>query len=394
MITEATANNSHFAAELLAGNDNPQRRRVDLSFFVWNINDIDVINQRFSVRLNIYASWEEDVENITVSDDDTNFGKSNFKWDPQLRYTNCYEQNADEYENWWRVLALNDLSTISPSTLSEHKRVRVMYCQLIQGWFHEGFEMQNFPFDLQHLHIGITSLWDHNNVALSFDKRKPTRVSGVALTSQTWDMYKPRLFAYDTDWDNESMPLLSQSTDSVTGARYCRAYLALTLCRRPNFIMFNVMTIMTLVGTFSFATFALDPSELGDRQACVLTLVLTTVAFKFVTTQMMPEISYVTMMDVVIYACMFLQGFMLLSICISANVQDPVMFDYGSAIVLGTGWLGILMWFCVRSLLLTKGRNKYIYECNQKFQSTQYDSALKEVFYSEAATPPHGRLVL
>ena len=127
MITEATANNSHFAAELLAGNDNPQRRRVDLSFSVWNINDIDVINQRFSVRLNIYASWEEDVENITVSDDDTNFGKSNFKWDPQLRYTNCYEQNADEYENWWRVLALNDLSTISPSTLSEHKRVRVRY---------------------------------------------------------------------------------------------------------------------------------------------------------------------------------------------------------------------------------------------------------------------------
>jgi len=314
-----------------------------------------------------------------------------FAWDPQLRFTNCFER-SDDYESWYRVISKNDSSSINPSDLhssqSQHKAVRVMYCQRIQAWFHEGFELQNFPFDLQHLHIGITSAWDHESVALSFDKQKPTRVSSAALTSQTWEMSDPRLLSYNSDWDADSPPLLSQSTDSASGARYCRAYLAMTISRRPNFILWNVMVIMAMVGFLSFATFALDPADLGDRQACVLTLVLTTVAFKYVTTSMMPEISYVTMMDVVIYSSMLLQACMMICICIVANIDDPDRFyDYCSFVVLGAGWVGILIWFAIRSLYLSKTREKYIAECRRKFHQTQYihnESSVKGVFYRKA----------
>ena len=389
MISEELADNRHFAAELIEGKHKGRRREVEISFFVWNINEIDVINQKFSVRTNIYASWDEDVKNIAVGEETSKFEKSMFSWDPQLRFTNCYEL-SDDYESWYRVVSLSDHSFIKPSQLSEHKKVRVMYCQRIQGWFHEGFEMQNFPFDLQHLHIGLTSSWSHNSVALSFDKIKPTRVSSQALTSQTWEMSAPRLLSYNSDWDRKSLPMLSQSTDSASGARYCRLYLALTISRRPNFIMWNVMVIMALVGFLSFATFALDPSELGDRQACVLTLVLTTVAFKYVTTSMMPEISYVTMMDVVIYSCMFLQAFMMLGICIVANIDDPDrVVDFCCAAVLAAGWLGTLIWFAIRSLWLNRQRDQYLKMCHEKFEQSQHhNKTMKNLYYSAAAAPP------
>jgi len=391
MISEETADNRHFVAELLEGKSKGNRREVELSFFVWNINEIDAINQRFSVRFNLYAAWDEDSKNISVEDDSSSYEKSMFAWDPELRFTNCFER-SDGYESWYRVLSKKDhLTTVKPSELhsSKHQVVRVVYSQRIQAWFHEGFEMHNFPFDLQHLHIGVTSSWDHESIALSFDNQKPTRVSSAALTSQTWEMAAPRLFSYDSDWDADSLPLLSQSTDSASGARYCRAYLALTISRRPNFIIWNVMVIMALVGFLSFGTFALDPSELGDRQACVLTLVLTTVAFKYVTTNMMPEISYVTMMDAVIYSCMFLQAFMMLSICIIANIDDPDRFyDYCAFAVLGASWAWVLIWFTIRSLHLNRERKHYLACCHDKFYRAQYnDQAAKGVYYS-TATPP------
>jgi len=389
MTHESTADNCHFVAELLQGRSIEDRRDVDLSFFVWNISEIDVINQKFLVRFNMYASWNEDVTNLNVDDVPAkSFTAESFKWNPQLRFTNCIEQNSDEYESWFRVLSLKDSSLIKSSDIAEHVRVRVMYCQRIQGWFSEGFEMQNFPFDIQHLHIGVTTSWDHEKVALSFDMMKPTRVSSTALTSQTWDLYSPRLLSYSSDWDKKSMPFLSQSSDSATSARYCKAYLALTAARRPNFTMWNVMVIMTLVGFMSFATYALDPADLGDRQACVLTLVLTTVAFKYVTTSMMPEISYVTMMDVVIYSCMFLQAAMMLCICISANIDDPDRtFDFLSVGALSAVWIMVLVWFTIKSILLDKKRNLYISDCDRKFYAMQNSETSIGKFYAAVVMP-------
>jgi len=392
MISEEIADNRHFVAELTEGKST--RREVEISFFVWNINEIDIVNQRFSVRFNMYASWVEDTKNIQVPEGSARFEEFMF-WNPQLRFTNLFESDSDEHEAWYRVFGHDSTSSagIKASEMNSYEgdRVRIMYCQRLQGVFHEGFELHNFPFDLQHLHIGVTTSWDHDAVAISFDNKKLTRVSSAALTSQTWNLACPRLMSYKDDWDEKSLPLLSQSTDSATGVRYCRAYLALTITRRPNFIMWNVMVIMTLVGFFSFATYALEPEELGDRQAVVLTLVLTTVAYKYVTTSMMPEISYVTMMDVVIYSCMFLQAFMMLGICISANIYDPNRtFDFMSAGFLFIGWFAILIWFAIRSIYLSKSRSKYIYRCDRKLGELQCGVGEKVAgkFYNSAAAPP------
>jgi len=176
--------------------------------------------------------------------------------------------------------------------------------------------------------------------------------------------------------------LLTQKSDSATGAQYCRAYIAIPLSRRSKFVGMNVMFIMTLIGFFSFATYAIEPSDLGDRQSVVLTLVLTTVAFKYVTMSMLPEIPYLTMIDTIIYGVMVIQALMLLAICISASIGEKDSqnyFDDCAFIFLGVGWFSLLLWFTVKFTYLYYAREKYLHKCNKIYGETFKNTTSQEV---------------
>ena len=51
-----------------------------------------------------------------------------------------------------------------------------------------------------------------------------------------------------------------------------------------------------LIMILTFASLAVDPTEPADRLSVTLTLLLTSVAFKFVVSQNLPVISYVTLL--------------------------------------------------------------------------------------------------
>ena len=102
-------------------------------------------------------------------------------------------------------------------TKSHFGKFRVIWAQRVQGWFEEDFEMNNFPLDVQHLHIGVTSRWDSTKVGISFDKFNPSTVSSQALTAQTWELCDPRIMSFRDDWDVGTKPLLTDKLDSATG---------------------------------------------------------------------------------------------------------------------------------------------------------------------------------
>lgn len=297
-----------------------------MSFLVHNIHEVDVPRQRFHALFNMYVSWKEEKVNVNPDADPSSdvWSKDMFKkcFDAELRLTNCMEWNPDEDEVWYRVVTVDKTQKVKCNqyrhiSVSKFKskikndnnvEVSVIRAQRFQGWFEEDFEMKDFPLEAQHLHLGV-----------SFDRYQPSTVSSQALSSQEWTMSDPRRFSYRDNWDENSLRLLTEKADSASGVRYCKAEFAITILRKAGNVLWNMMFIMTLVGCFSCTIFALSPSDLGSRLSVVLTLVLTTVAFKSVTMNMMPAISYMTMMDGVIYGCMLLQAIMLLSICISKS---------------------------------------------------------------------------
>ena len=215
-----------------------------VSFRVHNIHEINQQGQRFHVLFNVYVAWDESVHNIQpITEEQAKKGKwkkeffypEKKKWDvfdPQIRFTNCVERNQDESEKWYRVVTQKDGKTwkeyeyvsveeVRDLQLTKNRdvKIRVMLAERCQGWFEEDFEMKYFPLDVQHLHIGITSRWDHERVGISFDMAQPPTVSSASLTSQGWNLYSPRLLSYRDDWSKETLPLLTDKLDSATGKK-------------------------------------------------------------------------------------------------------------------------------------------------------------------------------
>jgi hypothetical protein len=76
--------------------------------------------------------------------------------------------------------------------------------------------------------------------------------------------------------------------------------------RRPAYYFFNVFLIMFLIVGCSFATYVISPSDSGTRMNFDITLLLTAVAYKFALASKLPEIPYLTYLDIYILLCLFI----------------------------------------------------------------------------------------
>jgi hypothetical protein len=77
--------------------------------------------------------------------------------------------------------------------------------------------------------------------------------------------------------------------------------------RRPGFYMYNVVSLMFILGTVGLGIFTVDHSLTGLRADLLLTLVLTLVALKLVISETLPQISYLTWLDKYVLSVIFFQ---------------------------------------------------------------------------------------
>jgi hypothetical protein len=78
----------------------------------------------------------------------------------------------------------------------------------------------------------------------------------------------------------------------------------LNLRRRPMYFIFNVMTVLGMLTTMAFAVFrqTVLTSDYEGRAQTTLTLMLSSIAYKFFVADMVPRVSYLTVLDLYIYA--------------------------------------------------------------------------------------------
>ncbi|TNN15877.1 Gamma-aminobutyric acid receptor subunit gamma-2, partial [Schistosoma japonicum] len=130
----------------------------------------------------------------------------------------------------------------------------------------------------------------------------PDQVEMSAINIQTfvdqqeWKLHehveiKKRIIKQEYSSSMKSHPCLS-----VT----CRA------ARRPGYFYWNVFLIMFMISGLAFATFAVSPDKAELRLRLSFTLILTSVTFKYVITQSLPKISYLTYMDKYVLMSLFI----------------------------------------------------------------------------------------
>ena len=102
-------------------------------------------------------------------------------------------------------------------------------------------------------------------------------------------------FTVMTDFDL-SGPWMQGEIDEEM-RRYPLLHIYFIAQRRAAYYMWNIALPNFLLSVLVFTSFAIAEEDLADRLSVTLTLVLTSVAFKYMVAQELPRINYLTLLD-------------------------------------------------------------------------------------------------
>jgi len=121
----------------------------------------------------------------------------------------------------------------------------------------------------------------------------------------------------------------------------------------------------------TFASFTVEADLPGDRVQISLTLLLTSVAFKYYVQQFVPTVSYFTLIDKYILYCMVFQFFMTVHNMIAGlitNSKALLIFEwtsFGTAVLAFMAinvYFGHLSWVCIKKAKKSEADDKVEYD--------------------------------
>ena len=317
-----------------------------------SVGDIDAVRQEFQCEFYMNLRWEENMlEGRDISEEENIDWE--LAWEPGVYIIDAV--SIDVFERH---------QSLRPPKYDGRPPQVVQYYH-IKGTFKEVLELNNFPFDYQDLGLTLTSNWHAEELTLVKDDEKDDNI-------HTWNFYAKQ------EWDlrrhviTKTMTL--KPTEGSSGNSYPQYMIRMNVMRKYRFYLYNVFLIMCLITVLTFSAFAVKADSPGDRIQITLTLLLTTVAFKYYVQQFVPTVSYLTVLDSYVLCCMVFQFCMALHNAISGVITDASalsIFELVSfllavvAFVLINTIFGILSFIHIRRAKNQMARDKREYiRCN------------------------------
>ena len=268
---------------------------------VVNVGDIDTVNQQFYCEFYLYARWREPKLKGRKRDE---FIPWDEYWDPRIIFTNI------------ATCDMNNRRHIFLPKDNEIPFVRLEYH--VKGYFKEVLEVNDFPFDYQDLTISIIAGWrvlKHRNIRFEQDNSRPDGLRTLNfLATQEWDLQPHLVREFSKTERDPGMP------DDV----YPLYTVQMHARRRPSHYIYNVALVMLLIAALTFSTFIFKAKEPGERLQITLTLLLTSVAFKYVISSSLPKVSYLTLLDKYVLWCLIFHFLMSVHAVASSLIQSEM----------------------------------------------------------------------
>ena len=274
----------------------PVQREDHVDVFVrvsiGGIGDIDAVRQEFQCKLYMKLRWEEsrlkgkELSNVDVID-----------WYPRYYFINAVDIQEHEVA---RKIEPGDPPQV------------MLRCSII-GTFKEVLEINKFPFDYHDLSLTLTSKCRTKEMTFVKDPKERDSIrTEYFYPRQEWDL-KPHVI---------STPNESETGKGSSSNVYPEYEIRMNVMRKCKFYVSNVFLVMGLITALTFASFTVGADLPGDRVQISLTLLLTSVAFKYYVQQFVPTVSYFTLLDEYILSCMAFQFFMTLHNMIGGVITD------------------------------------------------------------------------
>ena len=213
---------------------------------------------------------------------------------------------------------------------------------------HEPLEVNRFPFDRQILKC---SFFSDNCKMVGWDPEipPPPLCPERLLTCQCGAFY-----GY-TNWTLHGLKAAFVSESENGPWRLNTSILA---ARSPDFYLINIVGLLFLIVMFAASVYVIPYDNFSERASVNMTLLLTAVAFKFVTVGWVPQVSYLTLLDwytIIAILMLMVQVLENFIVAIFSDMDNIGEIDEMFAISYVVVWVGFhllivvgakFMWFC------------------------------------------------
>ncbi|MEP4076339.1 hypothetical protein [Haloferula sp.] len=236
---------------------------------VLDLDEISDANQNFTVNVFTVFRWNDPRE--------AHSGEANIKksmeevWFPNLIFLNR--------QRIWS--SMGQFVEITPEG-------DVIYRRQFWGDFSQPMNLHDFPFDTQTFSVQVVS-------AGSEDADEVTLIQNPTATSFVTDKYSV------ADWKVLGSESKSSVLEMPNGATTSMFEIEFTAQRLSNHYVVKVIAPLLMIVLLSWVVFWLNPSEGGSQLGVAVTSFLTVIAYHVALSSKLPEISYLTRLDVFVF---------------------------------------------------------------------------------------------
>ncbi|XP_071788742.1 gamma-aminobutyric acid receptor subunit beta-3-like isoform X1 [Asterias amurensis] len=321
------------------------------------VGEIDTVKQEFNAEIYLAVTWKEPTVK-GLKREDVDWAE---QWSPCVYFFNATTiEKMDCKHNI--IYPENEPDGVPDAQVSYR----------MKATFKASMRLHDFPFDHQELKIKLMSDWPITDVEFVKDMNIKDSIRLDTFTAdEEWELSKHVI----------AQPVVEDKAKTGSHRQYPIYHLSMHVRRKSGFYLWNVGLILLMILLLCFTSFAVSADEPADRLSVTVTLLLTAVAFKYVVSQSLPTISYLTLLDKyvlcgLILQCLIVSQNAMISLAESA---DRPLFDVLSICVLAGLVLLVQAIFVFASMiksrritnLLQRYTKQYTDLCDQINQSWQ-----------------------
>ena len=256
--------------------------------------------------------------------------------DPKIVFKNKFGEGPNHA---WEKFAYNE-------KYSKHFGTPMgSYQTVFTGTFKTSYELHKFPYDSQKLEITVSSNRTTDQILF---KPNPTAPSGAVdvnkfVIADMWEL-KLNKSKKRIKYDLTNSEFGSRALQHDQGREGSRPVIESSFIakRKPGFYEVNILLLNFIIVILAFTAYGLSINDVSDRLGIVMTLMLTSVAFKTYVADQLPKNNYLTFLDKYLLVGIFLLTVMACE-CFLVNIfvsdDQEFMVDRWFGIVLMSGWI-------------------------------------------------------
>ncbi len=235
---------------------------VLIKLYIIDINEIDAAKQLFTANIAFEAQWKD--QRLVSNNKITTYNLADV-WNPNLQFVNRQK-----------------VFKTYPDIVNVDQEGTAVYVQRFIGTFFQPLNLQKFPFDKQKIEFQIIT-----------DGYSPNEVNFVkGSTGISSNLSIP-------NWDIKGLNLKKLQYQFLPDSPAREGVLlTITAERHPQFYIYRFMVPLLLIIFMSWIVFWIDPTDYTTQLSISITSMLTLIAYQFLALSSLPEVPYLTRMDI------------------------------------------------------------------------------------------------